>query len=234
MRFLLCLNVCWGILGVEVDLIKRKDARKIIDELLCYDLSKGREIGTWYKFHNHVYGVALLCEKIAKKIGLNSRRAYIFGLLHDAGKIEETYVNRYHGIIGYEKFKDIDKELAGVCITHSFYNNVIPDDNEFDRYFFKNEKDREFVRAYLLNNVVSEYERLVQLCDCLVNCNGLVKFEDRVEEFEKRYKMKVPDHMYKGGTELKKYFDDKLGIDVYELYDEICSDYMIKEGKDKK
>ena len=92
--------------------MNRCKAQKFISELLKYDLKQGRKKGTWYKFHNHVYGVALMAEKIAEKLGLDSEKAYILGLMHDCGKIYEMYEKRFHGVIGYEMFKGKDSDIA--------------------------------------------------------------------------------------------------------------------------
>lgn len=54
--------------------MERNKAEKFISDLREYDLKNGREKGTWYKFHNHVYGVALIAEKISEKLGLEAKK----------------------------------------------------------------------------------------------------------------------------------------------------------------
>lgn len=214
--------------------MKRSDAEAFISNLLKYDIRKGREAGTWYKFYNHVFGVALIAEKLAKKLGLDSEKAYVLGLMHDCGKIHEAYENRFHGVIGYEMFKDTDKDIARVSVTHSFYDNLLPEGHAMDRYFYGNEEDKLFVIEYMTTNKVTEYDRIIQLCDGLANCNGLVTLEERAEEFASRYNFKMPEYIVENSHRLKQYFDKKLGFDVYNFFEEIDANYVLKPGCDKK
>ncbi len=214
--------------------MNRKKAEKFISELLKYDLKKGREKGTWYKFHNHVYGVALLAEKIAEKLGFDSEKAYILGLMHDCGKIYEMYEKRFHGIIGYEMYENKDKDIARISLTHSFYYNILPRGKDFDRYFYGNMDDKEFVKKYIKKCKFDEYDKIIQLCDGLANCDGLVTIEQRAQEFAKRYKFKMPSYIIKNMHKIKEEFDTRLGVDVYSLFDEIDKGFMLKIGCDVK
>lgn len=55
----------------------RQTAEKLIAE------AKELNDGVWI---SHSYNVARLAEKIAEKAGIDSEKAYIFGLLHDIGR----------------------------------------------------------------------------------------------------------------------------------------------------
>lgn len=214
--------------------MNRGKAQKFISELLKYDLKQGRKKGTWYKFHNHVYGVALMAEKIAEKLGLDSEKAYILGLMHDCGKIYEMYEKRFHGVIGYEMFKDKDSDIAKVSMTHSFYYNMLPRGKDFDRYFYGNVTDKEFVKKYVKNNKLDEYDKIIQLSDSLANCNGLVTIDEREKEFSERYNFKMPSYIVKNSYKMKEEFDERLGCDLYCLFDEIDKSFMLKPGQDVK
>ena len=214
--------------------MNRSKAQKFISELLKYDLKQGRKKGTWYKFHNHVYGVALMAEKIAKKLGLDSEKAYVLGLMHDCGKIYEMYEKRFHGIIGYEMFKDKENDIAKISMTHSFYYNILPRGKDFDRYFYGNVVDKEFVKNYVKNNKLDEYDKIIQLCDSLANCNGLVTIDEREKEYIERYNFRIPSYILKNLYKMKEEFDKKLGFDLYKLFDEIDKGFMLKPGCDVK
>jgi putative nucleotidyltransferase with HDIG domain len=214
--------------------MNRLEAENFISNLLKYDIRKGRESGTWYKFHNHVYGVAKVAEKLAEKLGLDTEKAYILGLMHDCGKVHEMYEKRFHGVIGYEMFKDTDSDIAKVSLTHSFYNNLLPEGHALDRYFYGNQEDKEFVISYINESKITEYDRIIQFCDGLANCNGLVTLEERAEEFASRYNFEMPEYIVKNAHKMKEYFDDKLGFDVYNLFNEIDKNFMLSAGKDKR
>lgn len=225
--FILLLCVC------EVDM-NRFEAENFISNLLKYDIRKGRAIGTWYKFHNHVYGVAKVSEKLAEKLGLDTERAYVLGLMHDCGKIHETYEKRFHGVIGYEMFKNTDKDIARVSLLHSFYDNLLPEGRDLDRYFYGNQEDKEFVINYIKDIEITEYDKIIQLCDGLANCSGLVTLEDRAKEFAGRYNFEMPKYIVENAHKMKEYFDKKLGFDVYNLFDDIDKSFMLSAGCDKK
>ena len=58
-------------------MFSRSDVYEYISGLLQFDLAHGREAGTWYKYHNHVYGVGYLAEKIAISV-ISSWSKYMF------------------------------------------------------------------------------------------------------------------------------------------------------------
>ncbi len=216
-------------------MFSRSDVYEYISGLLQFDLAHGREAGTWYKYHNHVYGVGYLAEKIANVLGnVDSEKVWILGVMHDAGKIHERLEQRFHGLVGYEFFKDKDDEIARISLTHTFHFNRIPPYEKVERMFFGKKDDYEFVKYFLAKHPVNEYDKLIQMCDSLANCSGFVTLEQRGEEFAQRYKMPVPDYMIKGAYQLKDYFDKRLMGDVYSFYEDISCYFMLKPGVDYK
>ena len=78
--------------------------------------------GAWVE---HSYHVACLAEKIAHKAGMDSEKAYIYGLLHDIGRRKGNMQAR-HAIEGYKYLKgitynDYDK-LIQLCDALSLAN----------------------------------------------------------------------------------------------------------------
>lgn len=214
-------------------MFSKSDVNEYIGDLLQFALAHGREPGTWYKFYNHVYGVGCLAQKIAEHIeDLNPEKAWILGVMHDAGKIHERLEQRFHGLIGYDFFKDKDDEIARISLTHTFHFNRIPPYEKVERMFFGKKEDYDFVKDFLTNNSVDEYDKLIQMCDSLANCSGYVTLEQRGEEFSQRYGIPVPDYMIEGAYKLKDYFDKRLGFDIYSLYSELPVDFMLKSGCD--
>lgn len=216
-------------------MFSRSDVYEYIGGLLQFDLAHGREAGTWYKFHNHVYGVGYLAQKMADVLeNVDSDKAWILGVMHDAGKIHERFERRFHGLIGYDFFKDRDFDIARISLTHSFHFNRIPPYEKVERMFFGEKDDYEFVKDFLEQHSANEYDKLIQMCDSLANCSGFVTLEQRGEEFAQRYKMPVPGYMLKGAYQLKDYFDKRLGRNVYSFYEELSCDFMLNPGVDYK
>lgn len=216
-------------------MIIRQEAEEYVSGLLEFALVHGREPGTWYKFHNHIYGVAAVAEKIAAKLGnLDPERAWALGLLHDAGKMQEPFVQRFHGIVGYEMLKERDELAARISLSHTFHFNILPPYQAAEKMFFSKKEDYDFIREFFAGHKVCEYDKLIQLCDGLANCNGLVTMEQRAEEFAVRYGMPLPAYVISGARKLKLYFDEMLGFDLYRLFDEISGDFMLQPGVDSK
>ncbi len=216
-------------------MITRSEAEKYISGLLPVALAHGQKPGTWYQFHNHVYGVAAIAEKIAEQLGtIDPERAWVAGLMHDAGKFHEKALRRFHGIIGYEMLKEQDKLVARVCLSHTFQFNKLPPYDKVEEMFFHVKEDYEAAKNFFAAHSASEYDRLIQLCDFLANGCGLVTLQQRFDEAYQRHKMPVPAYFIEGTEKLKAMFDKVLGFDLYMLYDKISDDFMLHPGCDVK
>ena len=182
-------------------------------------------------YHNHVYGVAEMAKLLATKMGLEDpERVYVLALLHDVGKVAEREKEVFHGVLGYRLLKVKDKEAADICLTHMFPLNKIEGYDKMDRYFFYKEKDYNLVREKLENSPVTDIDRIIQFSDFVSSGKGYVSIEDKVEELNKGRGM--PEFALKNLRENKRYLDEKLGRNVYELFDEVDMKFMI--DKDKK
>lgn len=154
--------------------------------------------------------------------------------MHDCGKIYETYKKRFHGIIGYEMFKDKESDIAKISMTHSFYYSVLPKGEYYDKFFYNNMADKKFVKEYIKNNKFDEYDKIIQLSDGLANCFGLVTLEEREKEFAERHHLRIPCYIIRNSRKIKNEFDEKLGLNVYSIFDEIDKNFMLKPGQDVK
>lgn len=89
----------------------------------------------WFKFKEpwelHCFNVASISEKIANNItGLDSKYAFIYGLVHDIGRITERGRTnpKSHPVEGYkfltegENYGKGYEQIAMSCITHTFPN----------------------------------------------------------------------------------------------------------------
>ena len=197
------------------------DAQEMIDELKNYEISMGRNPKTWYTYHNHVYGVAQIAKKIAAKIStMDPDRLYVMGLLHDICRTEDDRLQRFHGILGYEKLLQIDSEVARACLLHTFPWNTLSPYAECEKLFFYNEQDYLLTSNFIKNNPPKEEDYLIQLCDGLANKNGFVTIEQRAQEIMERHKrLHIAGFMnVEKVNELKRYFDNKIHGNIYDLF----------------
>ena len=151
---------------------------------------------------------------IAEALNLDKDKARALGYIHDIGKLIKF---TSHPMKGYEYLKELgyDDEYCNICLTHSYLNNDykcvaggIPDDIPFRTNFIKNHE-------YTI------YDKLINLCD-LMNTKYPVTLEKRLIDLITRYGV-FENTVYhiNEAQKLKKYFDDLLGYNLYDLFPDI-------------
>ena len=178
-----------------------------------------RNPGPWVK---HSELVANAAKIFAKEIyDLNFDPAYIMGLIHDIGRTAGLTQDR-HSIDGYNFLKTKGyEEVARICITHCFPNkNINANIGEWDC----SEKELKFIKTYLVNCEYNDYDRLIQLCDCISMEDKYVLIEKRLIDVVLRYNLKskiplgVPLLMkWQKYLEIKDYFEKLIGKSIYSL-----------------
>ena len=167
--------------------------------------------GPWGK---HSRTAARCAENIAKLCpDLDPDKAYILGLLHDIGRkfgvrhlghVSDGY--RYMMSLGYD-------EAAKVCLTHSFHCQSLDD---YIGSFDTSEEELALIQHTLAKTSMDEYDWLIQLCDGLAGAGGVSTMEERMEDVRKRYGT-YPQKKWDRNLELKKYFEEKTGTDIYTI-----------------
>lgn len=200
-----------------------QEAENIVDNVRKRWVSLGRKPETLYMYDNHIKGAAQVAETIAVHVGgINPKQVYVSALLHDIAKIDESpesRLGRFHGILGYEMLLDKDPTVARACLLHEIPWNRMT--KSVEKKFLGNQTDVDFVADYLANTSVTDEDLLIQLSDAMANKNGIITLEQRQEEYEARLNIKLPSELMVPYLELKQYFDDKIGGNVYELFPEI-------------
>ena len=173
---------------------------------------------------NHSICVGNAAGVIAKALNLDEDFAKTLGYIHDVGK-KFDYVEDGvfpHAIKGYEYIKSLgyDEEYAGICIKHSFLNNDIDcisnDRDETD----KQNPNYNFVKEYIKEEY-SIYEKIINLCDLMCTTKVLT-VDKRMMDLLVRHGVYTKTHYHIEETlKLKKYFDDLLGYNLYDLFPEI-------------
>lgn len=184
-----------------------KEAEMILDR------AKQRNPGQWVD-HNKV--TALCARQIAEKVsGLDPDAAYVLGLLHDIGRAEGNG-DMKHLIDGYNAMMALGyDDNARICLTHTF-----PSHN-FDSYVGINdctEAETAFMSTTLNTLEFDDYDRLIQLCDALAFHTGPTLLEKRLVDATLRKGFNdYTLEKWQAFIDLKAYFDDKAGCDIYDL-----------------
>lgn len=190
-------------------------------EILESQIGKTESDG-WIK---HSICVGNTAQKIALALNLNEDYAKSLGYIHDIGKRfgwKKHDGVLPHAINGYDYLKSLgyDEDYAGICIKHSFLNNDIDclsnDRDETD----KKDLNYNFVKNYI-NTEYTIYEKIINLCDLM--CTTKVQTVDkRMIDLLLRHGVYAKTHYHIEETcKLKKYFDDRLGYNLYDLFPEI-------------
>ena len=172
-----------------------------------------RNPGNWVP---HSEYTAMACRAIAERCGnLDAEKAFVLGLLHDIGRYVGV-VKEKHQIAGYRYCMERGwEDAARICLTHSHPTQVVSSNyQKWDISF----KEYEFLKRFVENAVFNDYDRLIQLCDCLAMPYGFCIIEKRFVDVGLRYG--VNDHSiiaWKKVIELKKYFEKETGCSIYQL-----------------
>jgi hypothetical protein len=179
------------------------------------------------KWIAHSYNVARAASKIAGLCSMETELVYIMGLLHDIGRYEGI-TNLRHVLAGYKLLNEKGyKNIARVCLTHSFpYKN-------FDTYqgtIECNDSEINYIKNELERIEYNDYDKLIQLCDSLCLPEGMTIMEVRIVDVVKRYGFnKYTLNKWNSCFELKKYFDKKCKINIYELFKEEIIKNIMKQ-----
>lgn len=169
--------------------------------------------GLWI---GHSRTTAFCARAIAEHcVDLNADTAYVLGLLHDIGR-RFGVTDMKHIIDGYRFMNSLDYEdCARICLTHSFpYKDIHSYNGQNDC----TTEETDFITAYLKQADYDDYDRLIQLCDALAFPNGATYIEKRLVDVVLRRgfnDLTIPKWM--AFLELKDYFDEKAGKDIYKI-----------------
>jgi len=158
--------------------------------------------------------VAAMCAgKIAAAAGMDSEKAYVLGLLHDIGR-KFGVKHLGHVYDGYHYMMELGYDAAArICLTHSF------NQPKLDVYIGKfdiSETQQAELQGLLDDLEYDDYDRLIQLCDCLAGSDGVMDMEERMADVKRRYGFYRQDK-WDTNMWLKAYFEEKTGQNIYEI-----------------
>jgi HD domain len=171
-----------------------------------------RNPGPWVA---HSRNVALAAKCIAEYSNLDAEAAYMMGLLHDIGR-REGVTGMRHILDGHNFLKQLGYEdAARVCLTHSF---PIKDIRVFMGHWDVNENEWVFIQEFQNKLEYNDYDRLMQLCDCLALPQGICLIEKRMIDVALRLgvtEYTVPK--WKAYLDIKNYFEQQMGQSIYKV-----------------
>lgn len=182
----------------------RPEAEKLLEE------AERCNPGPW---GNHSRIAAQCAGTIAKACGMDAEKAYVLGLLHDIGR---KFGTRHLGHVsdGYSYMMSLGyDEAARICLTHSFNNFTLDD---YVGRFDVSGEELSLIASELGKVSADDYDRLIQLCDALAGSEGVMKIEERMADVKRRYG-KYPQAKWDTNLQLKAYFEEKAGKDIYTL-----------------
>lgn len=180
------------------------------------DRSQAKQ-GKEYIFHTT--GVAEAAALIAEKAGLDKYKAYVLGLLHDWGKIQnERETGIPHFFVGYKEMLQRGwGDVARICLTHSFPEA----DFDFKDYTSYALPYLQQTKQIISQFIYDDYDRLIQFCDILFEATSKISYQRRIACIRERYGLTIEQTktLELKAAENKAYFDAKCGCDIYKILD---------------
>lgn len=140
------------------------------------------------------------------------------GYIHDIGK----YNGESHGHVmrgfNYLKEKGYDESYCNICLTHSYLNNDI----KCTAGKCPNPSENKFLDEFIKNHIYTLEEKIINLCDLMCTQNGILTIDKRlIDLITRKGAYETTQYHVIETVKLKKYFDDLLGYNLYDLFPEI-------------
>ncbi len=177
---------------------------------------------------DHCYAVAESAKKIAVKSGMEGDYAYLLGLAHDIGCVKNKGFQ--HPYTGYKMLISLgfEKEIANVCLTHSFIegnpngscDGLLYQDGEVKNgnYILPFDEGKDEVLKFLATHQYNDYERIVNLCD-LMCTNEFVGLTRRLEDLLSRKGVHSTTQAHLSAVyKLKEHIEGNMGCTIEELF----------------
>ena len=84
--------------------------------------------------------------------------------------------------------------------------------------FDTTKEELDLIQDALKKITMDEYDRLIQLCDSIAGAEGVLEIEERMADVKRRYGS-YPQKKWDQNIELKRYFEKKMGKDLYTVTD---------------
>ena len=179
--------------------------------------AKDKTLSNGWIYHSICVGNCAfkIANALKDKMNIDCEKAKTLGYIHDIGKSVGPFKD--HVMNGYKYLKKLgyDEEYCNICLTHSYLNNDvmctgggIPSNIPFRSKFIK---DHNF----------TIYEKIINLCDLM--CTSKVNTVDKrlIDIITRRGAHSNTQYHVIETYKLKKYFDELLEYNLYDLFPEI-------------
>ena len=183
---------------------------------------------------SHSVNVAIVVERLAENLGLDSKRAYVFGLIHDIGRGKKEHTGIRHIIDGYNYLMKLGYEdEARICLTHTFYDRSIVKGNLTKRNTNLTRAEIKFIEDFINKTKFNLYDKILQIADNMGSATGINTIERRRAESMLRYGIShVSEKNLKTIFAVQNEIEIKLGRSIYSLFPEVTDNInktMIKD-----
>ncbi len=172
--------------------------------------------GPWV---GHSKNVAAAARTIAgASDDLDPELATVLGLLHDIGR-RAGVTGMRHTLDGYRYLTEVGHaSTARICLTHSFPGDDLRVAAAGAGQWDCSEDELKLVNDYLTKVKYDDYDRLIQLCDCLALPDGFCVLEKRFVDVVMRHGFnEYTVRKWRAYLDLLGHFDDLTGQPVYRL-----------------
>lgn len=211
-----CYNLTQGkIQEISMEEVEAKDyiEKRMLDLAYeCIEVDK-KELGDFVLPNNintsswisHSLYEAKAAQQLAQRLGLDTEKAGILGMLHDYGR---KYTHDFtHVILGYEALVDEGWiEEARASITHSFINagrcaNCDPAEDGFyidenGQPAWEEDAEKDDITEVLENLEYDDYDMLLNIADLIATSDGITTPYDRVQDVATRKKPDIRNRGY--------------------------------------
>ncbi len=140
------------------------------------------------------------------------------GYIHDIGKYNGKSQGHVMRGYNYLKEKDYDEKYCNICLTHSYLNNDI----KCTAGKCPDPKDNPFLDEFIKKHTYTLEEKIINLCDLMCTQDGALTIDKRlVDLITRKGAYETTQYHVIETVKLKKYFDNLLGYNVYDLFPEI-------------
>lgn len=86
--------------------------------------------------------------------------------------------------------------------------------HDIGRKFDVSKEELTLIKHELDKVIFDEYDKLIQLCDCLAGTNGVLDIEMRMSDVKRRYGF-YPQQKWDSNIRLMRYFEGKINKSIY-------------------
>ncbi len=169
--------------------------------------------GPWIQ---HSMQVGLAAQLIAQHHpDLCPDTAYVLGYLHDIGR-RAGVTDLRHIIDGYQFLNDHGyPDAAQICVTHAF---PLLEIHSAIGQWDCSDKEFQFVSDFITKIKLSEYDRLIQLCDAITLSSGYCLMEKRLVDVALRHGVNEYTVLrWKAFLKIQNVFENTIGRSIYNV-----------------